>query len=157
MTRVPRQAIYDALYALIPTVAWTNPDGTPGAFATVSKRVQLFNQIDATSRPSCMQAEHDESVAQVSNLPYKRTFAAHWIIYTNADLDADLAPSEQINTILEAIETAVAPTVYDPGYPSRNTLGGLVHHCYISGEIFKDPGDIDGTGLLMVPFKILAP
>ena len=37
------------------------------------------------------------------------------------------------------------------------TLGGLVHHCFIDGKVFKDPGDLDGQALIIVPITVLAP
>jgi hypothetical protein len=38
----------------------------------------------------------------------------------------------------------------------RQTLGGLVSHCWIDGKIMKDSGDIDGDGIAVIPVKILA-
>ena len=54
---------------------------------------------------------------------------------------------------LDALEEALAPP---PGF-DRQTLGGLVHYCRIEGRVVKDPGDLDGQGLALVPIKILAP
>jgi len=39
---------------------------------------------------------------------------------------------------------------------NRQTLGGMVSHCRIDGQVMKDPGDLDGDALLWVPLKILA-
>jgi hypothetical protein len=33
---------------------------------------------------------------------------------------------------------------------------GLVSHVWIDGKIMKDPGDIDGDGIAVIPVKILA-
>jgi hypothetical protein len=38
----------------------------------------------------------------------------------------------------------------------RQTLDGLVFHCFIDGKILKGPGDIDGDGIAVMPMKILA-
>jgi hypothetical protein len=39
----------------------------------------------------------------------------------------------------------------------RNTLGGTVYNCRIDGKILKDPGDLDGDALLIVPVKLVLP
>jgi len=37
------------------------------------------------------------------------------------------------------------------------SLGGMVDHCWVEGETLKDPGDLDGQGLIIVPLNILLP
>ena len=55
--------------------------------------------------------------------------------------------------ILDAVQA-----LFPADDPDRvQTLGGLVHHCFISGKLFKDPGDLDGQALIIVPIKILVP
>jgi hypothetical protein len=44
-----------------------------------------------------------------------------------------------------------------PATLGRQTPGGLVSNCYIDGKIMKDPGDLDGDGIAVIPVKILAP
>jgi hypothetical protein len=51
------------------------------------------------------------------------------------------------------VDAALKP---GPAAGGRQTLGGLVSHCYIDGKIMKDPGDIDGDGVAVIPVKILA-
>lgn len=77
--------------------------------------------------------------------------------YTNNN-DPDAVPTVTTNHILDAIETALAPTISDPGFlDERNTLGGLVHHCFLNGKVTKVSGDLDGAALITVPITILAP
>jgi hypothetical protein len=62
------------------------------------------------------------------------------------------------NLIIGGCRKVLAPQPDDPGFlDKRNTLGGLVHHCFISGRIFKDPGDIDDQGMIVIPIKVLVP
>ncbi len=44
----------------------------------------------------------------------------------------------------------------DPG-TGNLTLGGLVQRVWIDGEAFRDPGDLDSQGLVIVPLKIQYP
>lgn len=149
-----REEVYEALVALTRDVTW----GSGNVFlndVSTRRRVRLFNE--ANEQPAVYQAEHDEEVAQVSKMPYKRAFKASWIVYQQTGKDKNAVPAIENNLILDAIELALKPRPQDPGYPQRNTLGGLVHHCFIDGEIFKDPGDIDDQGMMVIPFTILVP
>ena len=157
MAVADREAAYLALFALGQGMSWPSTLGDGGSFVTTSRRVKLFNDVGADQRPALFQAEHDETWTQKTGLPYKRQLNAHWIIYIASGKDSMSVPADELNAILTAAEVALAPKPGDPGWPSRNTLGGLVYHCWIEGEVFKDPGDLDGDGLLMIPFKILAP
>lgn len=124
-------------------------------FVTVSRRVVLF--ADCPAQPACYQAEHGDVVQQVTGMPYKSTLEAKWIIYQNVANDPKALGVVENNRIIEGVYRALAPKPTDIGYPKRNTLGGLVHHCFISGNLFKDPGDLDGQGMIIIPIKILVP
>ena len=39
----------------------------------------------------------------------------------------------------------------------RNTLNGAAYRCGIQGKPLKDPGDLDGDGLLVVPIRLVLP
>lgn len=125
-------------------------------FATMSRRVVLFN--DCPAQPACYQAEHADTVAQVSGLPYKSILQAKWIVYQNVAKDPKALGVVENNLILQGCYTALEPKPNDPGFlDKRNTLGGLVYHCFIQGELFKDPGDLDGQGMMVIPIKVLVP
>lgn len=153
-----RKTIYLALFALAATVRWG--EGAPEdqkRFLSTSRRVKLFSDVPTDQQPALFQAEHDETSAQRSGLPYRKVYNASWIIYHAVGREPESVPADENNAILDAIFEAIRPKPGDEGFPERNTLGGLVHHAWIEGEIFKDPGDIDDQGLLIVPFKMLVP
>jgi len=62
-----------------------------------------------------------------------------------------------MNSLLDAIDTAIAPAGADALGGNRQTLGGLVSHCYPFGPVFIDTGDIDGKAVAAIPFQILVP
>lgn len=154
-----REQIFSALFALTQGVTWI-PDvlKPPMTFVTRTRRIALFSDVPPEERPWIGQAEHGENFVQVTKLPYKRTFQASWIVYHSAGLVPDSEPTIMNNLILDALQAAMAPKPTDPGFlDDRNTLSGLVHHCYIEGEVFKDPGDIDNDAMIVVPIRILVP
>lgn len=145
---VSRERVFNALFELANGVTWGAP---PRGFQYFARRVKLWADL-AGQFPALCQAEHDETVDQVSRLPSKTTLQASWIIYHDAGKDTGAVPATESNLILDAVQALF------PGDPENGqTLGGLVHHCWISGRVFKDNGDLDGVALLIVPIKILVP
>jgi hypothetical protein len=143
-----REDIFQALFALTQTLEWGSP---AQSLAYRSRRVALWSDLPA--QPALCQAEHDEDITEVTGMPSATTYSASWLIYHDAGKDPSAIPAQQSNLILDAVQA-----LFPAGDPDNvQTLGGRVHHCFISGRLFKDPGDLDGQALLIVPIKILAP
>ena len=143
-----REQVFQALFALGQGLTWGSP---PSGFVFAARRVKLWD--DVPGQPALCQAEHDEQVEQITGLPPKLTLNASWLIYQNAGADPAATPATINNQILDAIQGAFP----NPDGGQVQTLGGLVAKCWINGRIFKDPGDLDGQGLLIVPIQILVP
>jgi len=143
-----REDVFNALFALTAGLAWGSPAQT---LAYSARRVKLWDDLPA--QPALCQAEQDEDVTEVTGLPSKTTYSANWLIYHNVGKDPAATPATETNLILDAVQA-----LFPSGDPDQvQTLGGLVHHCFISGKVFKDSGDLDGQALIIVPIKILAP
>jgi len=142
------ETIYQALFDLTASLAWS----PGGALASSSRRVKTFEDLPA--QPALCQAETDETMTQVTSQVAVTTLGASWLIYHQAGKDDDAVPAQTTNAIL----TAVRGLFVDPTDPDfAQTLGGLVHKCWIEGRIQKFQGDLDGQTLLVVPIKILVP
>lgn len=153
------EEILEALYKVLEGVRFTLPGSSvETGFKQTSRRVKLWGDVPTNQKPACFQAEHANQEDQTTNLPYKATVMVNWIVYQSAGKDSKAIPTKHNSAILKGIRKALRPTPRDPGFRDRrNTLGGLVHHCYISGRVFKDPGDIDGEGMMVIPIKLLVP
>lgn len=157
---VDEELIYYTLAQRMSDVRWTRAGDSPDArrFITISRRVKIFSDVPGAQQPACFQAEWATTESQVSGMPYKTTLDANWIIYQCIGKDKNALGAVENNLILGGVRKALQPKPSDPGYSDRrNTLGGLVYHCFISGRIFKDPGDIDDQGMMVVPIKLLVP
>lgn len=153
---IDEELIFSTLAERMDLVRWTREDASEHQFKVTSRRVKLFS--DATIQPACYQAEHGQTEGQVTGMPYKTILEATWIIYQNVARDANAIPAIENNLIIKGCRTALGPLPQDPGFmDKRNTLNGLVYHCFIQGKLFKDPGDIDGQGMLTIPIKLLVP
>lgn len=142
-----REGIFTALFDLANGMTWGSP---PRSFVYSSRRVKLWS--DLPGQPALCQAEHDEEIVQTTRLESKTTLNASWLIYQNIGADPTATPTTENNLIMDAVQ-ALFPD--DP--EMVQTLNGMVHYCRISGKIFKDPGDLDDQGLLIVPISILVP
>lgn len=161
MARASREEIFAALFALTQGVQWnigTQMDPVMVGFEERSRVVKLFSDVPAKDQPWIGQAEHGEKIAQKTNLPYRRVYSAKWIIYHRAPDQPNQIGVTWNNLIVDALEACMAPKPGDPGFlDRRNSLSGRVYHCFIDGEVFKDPGDIDKQALIVVPISILVP
>jgi hypothetical protein len=148
---VMREDVMAALVALLEGVIFTQPVNGATRFLSISRRLKLWSNVAKSQRPALFIAEHREQQAyQNEALPPKTTLGVDLFIYIDSS-DPNAVPAIALNTMLDAIETALKPAT-----GARQTLGGLVSHCRIDGAVLKDPGDLDGDGLLWIPLKILA-
>lgn len=141
------EPIYAALFELATGLSWSG-----GAVAFASRRVKTFD--DLPLQPALCQAETDETMTQVTSQQATTTLGASWLICHQAGKDSSAIPAQTTNAILAAVR-AVFVDLTDPSF--AQTLGGLVHKCWIEGRIQKFQGDLDGQTLIVVPIKILVP
>lgn len=161
MSLPTREQVFKALFNRTNGVQWNiGTQDTPKmvGFQKRTRRIALFSDVPSPQQPWLGQAEHGERSAQTTNLPYRRVWNAQWMVYHRAGDIPNFEPTIWNNLIIDALEAALAPSVTDPGFfDRRNTLSGLVHHCFIDGEIFKDPGDIDNQAMIIIPITLLIP
>lgn len=140
-----REPIWTALFALLQTA--------PG-FRTYSRRMKLWGDMSDAEKPSLILFTPTEQwVSTGLQNPQKTTLDATIFIYTIDGKDPTAVPIIAMNNLLDAVCGVLQPS---PLYQNQ-TLGGLVSNCWVEGEIYKEPGDLDGDGLAMIPLKILVP
>ncbi len=141
------QAIGALLQRVATAYAWASPP---------SRRLKLWSDVPAAMRPACFLfeggAETYEHVAV--GLP-KRSLPLRLFIYVDARDPATIGAAA-LNAIMDALDQALAPSGADIPL-GRATLGGAAYRASIDGEPLKDPGDLDGDGLLVVPIVIVLP
>jgi len=130
-----------------------------GAYAWKSgplRRLKLWNDVPPSARPACYVFEGGEdSYAWSENARPKRIVEVRLFVYLNAK-DASVVGAALLNDVVDALDAAFVPNGSDE-LLGRNTLGGSAYQCRIEGKVLKDPGDLDGDALLVVPVKIVLP
>jgi hypothetical protein len=140
-----------ALVALLQGATFSQPVNGASGFVAISRRLKLWSDVAKSQRPALFVTEHREQQSyQNEALPSKTTLSVDLFVYIDSS-DMNTTPAIALNTIMDALECALKPAK-----GARQTLGGLVSHCRIDGAVLKDPGDIDGDGLLWAPLKIFA-
>ena len=148
MGAVTRENISVAFFDLIAAAA---------AFTATSRRFVHWDQVNETQLPFLTMLKTGEvRERQDEGLPTLK-ITAHVFVYTSAGMDPDDVPDTAMNALLDAIDAAVTPTGADALNGNKQTLGGLVSHCYPLGPVFIDTGDVDGKGVAAIPFQIFAP
>ena len=109
----------------------------------------MFRQLQ---KPAIFQYERDDTYTNGKNYLPIVEMNVDLYIYTAPGMDSGITPISVLNPLIDAVDAALAPSPVT----RRQTLGGLVSHCWIDGKIMKDPGDIDGDGIAVIPVKILA-
>ena len=145
-----REEIAEALVTLLQDAyQWNQP---------VSRRFQLWSKIDPSLRPAAFLIESGEKYNPQSETLRRRelTFKLYIYISSQPTDDTTSTGGMQFNDILDAIDSAIAPSGADL-LRGRNTLGNIVSHCFINGQILLDPGDLDGDGVAIVPISVLVP
>jgi hypothetical protein len=143
-----REAIMTAILAVVTNAyPWTTPP---------SRRLKLWTDVPADQRPTCFQFEGDSEDWKWTNktIPVV-VIPVRLFAYTDCK-DQSIVGATQLNNIIDGLQAAFTPTGVDLAQ-GRFTLGGLVNVCRISGKVFKDPGDIDGDGMLIANIEIEIP
>lgn len=137
-----REPIYKALFAKLAAIE---------GLATASRILLHWDDVSPNQQPALFLAQDTQQAEQVTGFPTKYTLGAKVWIYAHRD-SADEVPSAQINNILDALDAALMPS---PSPTYKETLGGLVEHCWISGAIETDEGTLGNQAVAIVPISML--
>jgi hypothetical protein len=148
MTTVTREQISVAFFNLIKSAA---------SFTATSRRFVHWDQVNETQMPFLTMLKTGEVRGRQNEGLPTLTINAHVFVYLSAGLDPEDTPDTAMNALLDAVDAAVVPSGADAMNGNKQTLGGLVAHCYSFGPVFIDTGDIDGKAVAAIPFQILVP
>ena len=141
-----REPIFAALFAKLPGLV---TDIVPGPFVTKSRRLKHWNDVPGPEQPALFQV----GKAQTPEIHLAQGAATKWALpaelylYTYDGTEQEAGTT--LNLILDQIEAALAPPVID----DRQTLGGLVEHCWISA-IETDEGALGAQAMAIVSIEM---
>ena len=120
------------------------------AFNTASRRFRMFTDVANPDMPALFLMQKDEIATVVPGLNTVWTIQAEAAIYVSVTADPSAPPSSILNPLLDAVEAALAPSPVT----NKQTLGGLVQHCCISGPIRIDEAINGDVSIAIIPIEI---
>ncbi len=132
-----RETLYSALFALVSSAT---------TFKVASRRVRLLNEVEPSLLPALFMQQVSETAIASRTTPGKYTLRVDLAVYALAD-DASPSAAPQLNTLVDAVEAAL---VAQP-----QTLGGLVSHCSVAGEIVFFEGTLSNRAGAIIPVEIV--
>lgn len=123
-------------------------------FKTASRRLEHWDDVAPADQPALFLALRREEVttAPPGTNPVSK-ITADCYLYANTGADRTIAPSTILNPLVDAIFAALVP---DNAVTNKQTLGGLVQHCWIEGEIRTDEGVLGPQGVVIIPIIMKA-
>ena len=142
---ISREPIRLALLALLAPAA---------GFVTVGGRLRHWSEVAAADQPALFLAKGAEEAVTDSRafglfVKWRLKFDVY--IYAKAPgTDPLSSPASVLNPLLDAVEKAMEPKIPD----DKQTLGGLVTHAFISGQVETDEGLLGDQGYAIVPVEV---
>jgi hypothetical protein len=153
------KAIKNALLALSVNITFTIPiNGFTTWAQPPSRRLKLYKDVDPSMQPVCFLVQHRENYVvkrSVGNLSTRYLDMGFWC-YAPTGSESTIG-DDYLDSMISGFELALAP---DDPQINELTLGQQVHWCRIVKDdnlFIRDPGDIDGQALLVLPVRILLP
>jgi hypothetical protein len=139
-----REQIFAALFQLLLT---------SGGFVTTGRKLLHWADVPASMQPALYLVKTTEQYVRNRGVPALVHFVLHLYLYAMTS-DPEISPQEVLNPLQDAIDSALLSGIDGEG---NQTLGGLVHRCWIEGEVITDEGLLGEQAVARIPINILAP
>jgi hypothetical protein len=141
-----REAAYSALFGVLDALRLA------GTVVVAERRLRTLADMNGAELPALFMTVSDQKVVARHGLPPKRTLTADVYLYA-ANPDPHTAAGIQLNSLLDALEAALAP----PAFMPVQTLGGTVEHCVVEGTIAVYEAPKGQRAAALVPVHMLLP
>jgi hypothetical protein len=121
---------------------------------TSSRRLLHWNDVAPADQPAMFLVKKSERNDKIRGIQDKWTFFYELYIYVNTTNDPTVIPSSLMNPILDQVDNMFSPNDLQD---FAVTLGGLVSHVAINGEIITDEGVLGDQAISIVPIEVLVP
>lgn len=145
-----RQQVFTSLFNLIKQL----PPPPGQKWASFSQNLVSWDDVPPENQPAVFLHRLTQTAKQTHAFGVT---GWHWTatiwIYFRSDSyrTQNTYPDQVTDPVLDSVEQLFQT---EPG-DVRLTLGGLVHHCWIDGTIYSDPGLVDNQAVIVIPISIL--
>lgn len=138
---ISREPVYAALFAKLQAAA---------PFVTTSRRFKHFADVAPADQPALFLVQRPESVSTTPGLDSVHELSCDAVVYANARGDDSVVPAAVINGLVDAVFAALKPNPIT----NKQSLGGLVEHAWVEGQIETDEGLLQEQGYALVPIRM---
>lgn len=125
-------------------------------FKTVSRKFIDWDQLSAAQRPSLCLWEGGETIGYANEVGQTVLMRNNAIIALDPTQEPTKTPIGELDDLIDKIDSVLKPSTGIDQAQGRQTLGGLVYHCRIQGEIIKASGDGGSNiSVLIVPINVM--
>lgn len=121
---------------------------------TASRRLKHWTDVPAKDQPALFTSQGGEAPEQVRGMPPKWRLTVDVYVYVTVPSEKT-APATLLNPILGAVRDAMAPSEGVDRINRVQSLGGLVSHAWINGQIEVYDGVLGDQAVAMIPIEIL--
>lgn len=144
---VPRETVYAALFGLLVQI--------PG-IVSASRRLEHWSTVSV--QPALFMVQSNQEPQQTGRgLPPKWLLRAEVYLYVNTGADPNVIPATKLNDLMDAIEKSLGPGPGSDLMQNVQTLGGMVSHCWLDGEVEVFDGALGEQSIAIIPISILVP
>lgn len=142
------EAVYAALLSQLKTATF----GGGIKLVTAERVIEPPQQIASANQPALVLINGPVRVEQKEFALGKWTFTAVAAVYLWAEEDQATLAASQANYVVWGLQAALLST--DRGQYEKQTLGGLVYHCWVEGDVLTE---VQAQQVVItVPIMILA-
>jgi hypothetical protein len=155
-----RTSIKEAIKNLNASVQFPTSVNGHSTWVVCTRRLLMFNKIDPAAQPQSFIVQHHEDYEdRGAGLPSRRIMNVGIWCFAWAGGDG-VVGDDLLDSMMEGIEAIFPSDPGQSGIGTNFTLGGLCYDCRIerrSNMLIRDPGDIEGQALLIVPIRVVMP
>lgn len=153
MATATRTAVMAQILSTVQGMAFPSPVNGALTWNTVGNKLKLYSDVSREQQPAAYVVTHQEtSEYRGLGLLRRRLNLGIWCYCYPEETTSG---ADLLDTLMEAFESAFC--VPDDPSTGNLTFQGMVYWCRIEGRVFKDPGDIDGQAMMIVPMVVEMP
>lgn len=151
-----RTQVKNSIKTLVTAVTFPTAVQGRTTWVSVDRKLKLFNQIDPSAQPCSFVIQHGEiyESKHVGIPPRRIMLVSIWCYAYPGEADGD----DLLDSMQEGLEDSLG--IIDDVMRNELTFSGSVYSASLdraSNLMIRDPGDIDGQALLILPFRIMLP
>lgn len=141
-TIASRETAFTALFTWLQTNTGSN-------FKTFTRRLKHWNDCSEQDCPAMYMTHTGETTQPLHGQPPRIVLELELWFYVKT-YEKEVGPI--VNPLIDVIGTALEP---NNNGENTQTLGGIVHHCWIEGQTVIYEGNLGDEAVVTIPVKIL--